>query len=97
MDKKIELLDENGDITVFSVIADFRIEGDEYADYEGNEYAILAVDENNDDEGILFKVIEGDELSEPMFSLIDDDREFEMASSFYESLIAHNDEKGEPL
>ncbi len=87
MDKRIELIDENGEVAVFFVVANFRIEGDDYSAYEGNEYAVLAVDESTADEFVLFRVIEENDTSNPLFKLIEDEEEFEMASEFYESII----------
>ncbi len=88
MDKKIELIDENGDKVIFSVIADFKIEGEEYSEqFEGNEYAVLGMDGASFEEGLLFRVVDNDDESEPTFTLIEDDEEFEIAAEFYNKLM----------
>ncbi len=93
MDKKIELLDEKGNPVKFSIVADFRIEGDEdtIQKYYGNEYAVLIADGDEDaDEAVLFKVIEDENGTEPLFELVDDDEEFSIVSEFYNYLMQNN-------
>ncbi len=93
MDKKIELLDENGKSAVFVVVADFKMDSSEYGDsrYDGNEYAILVMEDSDSDEALVFKIIEEDS-QEPIFSVVDDDDEFDAVSKFYEYIMSENEE-----
>ncbi len=92
-DKKIELLDENGIPTIFHVVADFKMDGSEYGvnTYDGNEYAVLLVDNEDLQEAHLFKIIEQDNGEEPIFSIVEDDKEFELVSKYYEYIMSEND------
>ncbi|MBN2797042.1 MAG: DUF1292 domain-containing protein [Clostridia bacterium] len=74
----IVLLDENGEEVAFEIIADFEL--------NDQEYAVLAPVDGDDDEALIFKVIEQPD-GEPILEYLTDEDEFEFVAKAYEDLM----------
>lgn len=79
--KMVQLIDEDGTPVDFEVIVDFEVEGQEYA---------VLVQDGEEDEAILFKVID-DGSDEPSFEVVIDDAEFEAVARVYEEIMTQED------
>ncbi|OJV62121.1 MAG: hypothetical protein BGO41_02015 [Clostridiales bacterium 38-18] len=78
----VELLDENGVPTLFNVIANLEL--------DGQEYAILS-NVNDEDEVLIFRVSEeGDEF---VFETIEDEDELNSVVDAYNELLDEMDEE----
>jgi len=77
----VQLIDEDGNPVNFEVVVDFEV--------DSKEYAVL-VQEGNDEEAILFRVID-DGQEEPTFEVVIDDAEFEAVAKVYEELMTQED------
>jgi len=75
--RMVELIDEDGQAVQFEIVVDFEVEGQEYA---------VLVQEGNEGEAILFRVIE-DGGEEPSFEVVIDDAEFEAVAKVYEEIM----------
>ncbi|BEP28967.1 DUF1292 domain-containing protein [Helicovermis profundi] len=78
MDNIITLKDEEGKNVDFEVIANFKVDDD--------EYSVLFPIEENGEEALLFKVI-GEEGGETILEYIENDEEFSRASKAYHELM----------
>ena len=78
----VELLDENGVPTLFNVIANLEL--------DGQEYAILS-NVNDEDEILIFRVSEED--AEFVFETIEDEDELNSVVDAYNELLDEMDEE----
>jgi len=74
----VELIDEEGTPIKFEIVVDFEVEGQEYA---------VLVQEGDEEEAILFRVIEEGLGEEPSFEVVVDDEEFEAVAKVYEEIM----------
>lgn len=77
MNETIELINENGEIEVFTVEAYFEL--------DDTKYAVLS--KENETEGILMR-IDYDEDNNPMFSFVENEQEMIEAEKAYHSLLS---------
>lgn len=77
-DDLITLVDENGKEEDFEVIMTLEV--------EGNEYAILALVDTEEDDAYVFKIIYEDEDEFSLVS-IEDDEEYDNVVAAYETLM----------
>jgi uncharacterized protein YrzB (UPF0473 family) len=78
----IVLLDENGDEVAFEIVADFEL--------NDQEYAILSPIDDDEDQALIFKVVEQED-GEPILEYLTDEDEFEFVAKAYEDLMAEED------
>ena len=79
-EKFINLTDEDGNVEEFEIILSFE--------HEDQEYAVLYPTNGTEEEGLIFKVVEGEE--EVSFENLTDE-EFEIISKIYYELANENE------
>lgn len=80
-DKIIILTDESGEDVEFEVIADFKL--------NEIEYCVLFPVDGDEEEALLFKIVE-EENGEAILEIIEDDDEFAEVAKYYEEIMAEN-------